>query len=387
MLHPISIIEDSRADTAHRRIASTGRERDASELSDHGEISTGFSLTWCSSASSDLTGPGSKIDYDFDYEREHEHDEREVFSIDPIDPIDPVYPTDPLFRPRNPEPGTRNPSPHGYTLIELMFVVFIIAMMLSIAMPKLLPALLSSQLEGSARHLANYGRSAIAYSATNHEPITVRFDLAKREYYCLKWSADDLAINSGMESAGLSGIKGKEGIGLSKDPNKSSNGLSTGEPQLTQTIADLIATGTADDLEMRRDEVQLELDNAFQRSLLAQAKNVPHETIEGDVDPMFEKKFSLSTEEKEEQRDELQDTSLEHGYFPDEISIESIQLGGEEFVEGTVDVEVSPIGLAESVSFILKGPKDEYYTVQWDPITGGAHLVRGKELANVEPAL
>ena len=273
----------------------------------------------------------------------------------------------------------------GYTLVELMFVVFIIALMLSIAMPRLMPAMLSSQLEGAARHLANYGRSAIAYSALNHEPITVRFDLAKREYYCLKWSEDDLAINSGMESAGLSSIKGKEGIGLSKDPDKTADGLSTGQAS-EMTIQDIIATGTAEDLEAQRDEVQFELDNAFQRSLIAQARNVPHEDLQGKVDPLFEKDFSLTVEGKEEQRDEIQDSLLEHGYLPDEIAIESILLGNEEITEGTVDVEVTPIGLSQSVSFFLKGPKDEYYTVQWDPITGGAHLMRGKEMANAEPA-
>ena len=83
----------------------------------------------------------------------------------------------------------------------------------------------------------------------------------------------------------------------------------------------------------------------------------------------------------------MQDALLDHGYLPDEILIESVLLGGEEISEGTVDVEVTPIGLSQSVSFFLKGPKGEYYTVEWDPITGGAHLARGKEMANAEPGL
>lgn len=273
----------------------------------------------------------------------------------------------------------------GYTLLELMFVVFIIALMLSIAMPRLLPALLSSQLEGAARHLANYGRSAIAYSALNREPITVRIDLQKREYYSLKWMDEQIGLND-MKSAGLSGIEGKNSVGLSKIEGKKDAGLSV-DPSNQMTIQDMIIEGDVESLEAQRDEVQLDLDMAFRRSLQAQAMNVPHETVRGDIDPIFKKDFKLTVDGEEEQRDEIADALLGHGYLPEEISIESVLLGGEQISEGTVDVEVTPIGLSQSVSFILKNTRDEYYTVQWDPITGGAHLARGKELANAEPGL
>ncbi|NUM56448.1 MAG: prepilin-type N-terminal cleavage/methylation domain-containing protein [Candidatus Hydrogenedentes bacterium] len=274
----------------------------------------------------------------------------------------------------------------GYTLIELMFVVFIIALVLSIAMPSLMPAMLSSQLEGSARHLANYGRSVIAYSALNHEPVTVRVDLANGEYYCLKWSEEDLAIQSGLQSAGLSGIEGKNDMGLTRDPNKQADGLSTGTGS-EMTIQELMSVGTPEDLEFQRDEVQYELDQIFQRSLIAQARNVPTESVVSDVDPLLQKEFSLTLEGKEEQREEVQDALIEHGYLPPDIVIESILLNGQEVSEGPIDIEVTPIGLSQSVSFFLRGAKDEYYTVQWDPITGGAHLMRGKEAGYAEPAL
>ncbi len=273
----------------------------------------------------------------------------------------------------------------GYTLIELMFVVFILALLMSIAMPRLMPAMLSSQLEGSARHIANFGRSAVAYSAMNHEPITVRFDLANREYYSLRWADEQYGLESGMESAGLSGIEGKNRMGLTLSEDKQSNGLSTGTTG-DLPIKDLIATGTAEDLEANREEVQYELDRSFERSLIAQARSVPQQSLL-DTDDMLEKDFSLSTEEDEEQREEVQDALLDHGYLPDEIVIESVMLSGELFSEGIVDIEITPIGLSESVAFILRGPKDEYFTVEWDPITGGAHMVRGKEIANVEPPL
>ncbi|MCC6797656.1 MAG: prepilin-type N-terminal cleavage/methylation domain-containing protein [Candidatus Hydrogenedentes bacterium] len=272
----------------------------------------------------------------------------------------------------------------GYTLIELMFVVFILALLMSISMPKLMPAMLSSQLEGSARHIANYGRSAVAYSAMNHEPITVRFDLVNREYYGLRWTEEQYGLESGIESAGLSGIEGKNSVGLTVREDKQANGLSTGTTS-DLPIEDLIAQGTAEDLEANREEVQYELDRSFERSLIAQARSVPQQSLL-DTNDLLEKEFSLTTEEKEEQREEVQDILLEHSYLPDEITIESIVLGGEVFSEGVIDIEITPIGLSESVAFVVRGPKDEYFTVEWDPITGGAHLMRGKEIANVEPA-
>ena len=277
--------------------------------------------------------------------------------------------------------GPRRDS--GYTLIELMFVIFIIAMILSIAMPKLMPAMMSSQLEGQARHLANYGRSAIAYSALHREPITVRFDLANHQYYCLKWSEEDLALKSGMESAGLSGIDGKNNMGLTRDPNKQANGLST-NPSSQMSIQDVMDTGTAEDLEYQRDQVLYELDMMFRRSLVTQSENVPREDQLG-VNPMLQKKFSLATNDQQEQRDELQDSMLEHVALPEPIVVESVMLGGEVFSEGVVDVEIAPLGLSQTVSFVLKGERNEYLTVQWDPITGGAHMVRGKEMANAGP--
>lgn len=273
---------------------------------------------------------------------------------------------------------------HGYTLVELMFVIFILALIMSISMPRLMPAMLSSQLEGSARHIANYGRSAVAYSAMNHEPVTVRFDLSNREYYALRWADEQYGLESGMESAGLSGIEGKNSVGLTVREDKQANGLSTGTTS-DLPIEDLIAQGTAEDLEANREEVQYELDRSFERSLIAQARSVPQRSLL-DTNDLLEKEFSLTTKEKEEQREEVQDVLLEHSYLPDEITIESIVLSGEVFSEGVIEIEITPIGLSESVAFVVRGPKDEYFTVEWDPITGGAHMMRGKEIANVEPA-
>lgn len=253
----------------------------------------------------------------------------------------------------------------GYTLLELMFVVFLIALMLAIAMPQLMPAFMFSQHEGAARRLANYGRSAIAYSAMHREPITVRFDLANGEYWCLRWNQD--ALDGSI-------------TGDFFDDDDDEKARTTGK-ETEMDIEELMAVGTVEEIEQQSVEVLHELNRAFQRSLEAQARNVPRDSILGEFDPLFDEQFSLDAK-AEEQREEISDSLLDHGRFPEDIRLESILLNGEEIFEGIVDIEVTPLGLNQSVSFFIKGPREQYYTVVWDPITGGAHLTQGKEASN-----
>ena len=66
---------------------------------------------------------------------------------------------------------------HGFTLIELMVVMVIVAMIAAVSMPYFFPVLIYSTHEGAARHLANYGRSAIAHTTLDKETISVIIDL------------------------------------------------------------------------------------------------------------------------------------------------------------------------------------------------------------------
>ncbi|HRK34132.1 MAG TPA: prepilin-type N-terminal cleavage/methylation domain-containing protein [Candidatus Hydrogenedentes bacterium] len=257
---------------------------------------------------------------------------------------------------------------HGYTLIELMFVVFVIATVLAVALPQLMPAFLYSQHEGSARRLANYGRSAVAYSALHREPITVRFDLAKGEYWCLKWNPEDLMVGQGSVTGDFF------------EDDDDENARTTGK-EAGVDIHELMAVGTAAELEQQSEEVLYELNLAFKRSLQARAKNVPRDTVDGRFEPLFDERFTLKSDEELE-REEISDPLIDHGKFPEDIVLESILVNGEEIFEGIVDIEITPLGLNQSVAFFIKGPRESYYTVVWDPITGGAHLTQGKEASN-----
>ncbi|NIA15837.1 MAG: hypothetical protein GWP08_17375, partial [Nitrospiraceae bacterium] len=45
---------------------------------------------------------------------------------------------------------------------------------------------------------------------------------------------------------------------------------------------------------------------------------------------------------------------------------------------GEVEIELSPVGLSEPVTFYLKNEDDDYFTIEWDAITGGARVESGK---------
>jgi hypothetical protein len=125
--------------------------------------------------------------------------------------------------------------------------------------------------------------------------------------------------------------------------------------------------------------MQWQIQQALQKSLEARAKNVPREGILDEIGPLFDEEFRLDDEE-DETREEIKTSLLERTAMPSGVVVERIWLGSTEYEKGTVDIEVSPMGLYETVLIHVRGEDDDYYTVTWDPITGGAHLVRGKEM-------
>lgn len=252
----------------------------------------------------------------------------------------------PFFRD---SPGTR-----GYTLIELVFVVGLILVVLAIAMPRLLPVFAFSQLEGSARHIANYGRSAIAYSAFSQEPVTFRFDFETGEYRTLRW------VEKESESI-------FEGSKIAVENQKFRLNAETALQLANQQGL------TAEERALQMIEFDRQLDLAFRKSLEARAKNVPREGMLADIDPMAKFNFSLDTDEDDD-REEVATSTLGRMRLPEGIVMKSIRLSGEVIVEGTVDVEITPVGLTEEVVFVLQGADGDTYSVAWDPITGGAHL-------------
>ena len=68
--------------------------------------------------------------------------------------------------------------------------------------------------------------------------------------------------------------------------------------------------------------------------------------------------------------------------MPDGVIIESVRLGDGETQYATVDIDVSPVGIAQSVEFVIIGEDGDRFTVTWDAITGAAHIERGTVAAS-----
>ncbi len=246
--------------------------------------------------------------------------------------------------------------PGGYTLIELSLVVLIIGVALSIALPRFAPMLAYSQLEGGARHVASYGQSAIAHCALYEERITVKFELSHepQQYWCLRWPEPETSLFG----EGLGGEEAQRSV----------------LDQTEEGVLEMVAMNQEQELAELADDMRQRFDRLFRYQLEARTRNVKHDGFLADVGPDFsEFELDPDAEEVEEVKTDL----LARVTVPKGVVIESIRVGGVDYAEGLVEIDVTPVGLYETVEFRLRGEDDEYYTVVWDPVTLSSRLTYG----------
>jgi len=238
----------------------------------------------------------------------------------------------------------------GFTLVELALVVLIIAIILAIAMPRMIPAIAYSELEGAARHLAGYGRSLMAHCALSGDAVTFKVDMGQRDYWSVRWILADAAFldeNEEDEAASPSAVRAP-------------------------------VPGSEEDTAMRAQDLEEQFQRFAYMKTRSRARNVPKDDFLDEIGPLFEEEFTLEEEEDEESTEELKTDLLSRTWLPGDVQFESIRVGTREYTTGTVEIDVTSLGLAEAVVFtIVSG--DEYYTVAWDAVTGGAHIKQGKE--------
>ncbi|HOF41566.1 MAG TPA: prepilin-type N-terminal cleavage/methylation domain-containing protein [Candidatus Hydrogenedentes bacterium] len=262
----------------------------------------------------------------------------------------------------------------GFTLVELAVVVALVALLLAIAIPQLLPTILFSNLEGSARHLASYGRAAMAHAVMTRERLTIRIELTPedgepQQYWTVRWySEDELREEKDEDGMFAGGTFGRVG------------GTSRNERAQDRNAA-LYQPGSQEDMAERARALQERFDRFAALSLQSKTRNVKHDGLLGKMGPLFgDKKFSLDSSGKEDDVEEVKTSLLERTRLPDGVEIESVRVGTSELSRGLVEVDVTPLGLAEPVHIYLKARDSrDYFTVAWDPITGGAHVYEGKE--------
>lgn len=252
----------------------------------------------------------------------------------------------------------------AFVLIELIVVVVLIGMIAAVAFPMLLPAIAFGRIEGAARHLAGYGESAMAHAALMKEPIIVKFDLDAQEYWCVRRTAPEDSFDFGIRDQG-------KGEGEREKGPSDLAGLATAKNLTSEDAAAL-------------DKQSRQMQDAFDRlarvALLARAKNARRESgIMEEFGPLFEKEFKLDIHDEEDAEEEIVEPLLNRSTMPEDTRVESVVLGGTTFSRGIVEVEVSPLGLSAPVVIYITDANEEYYTVEWDPITGLTYMYEGKE--------
>lgn len=256
----------------------------------------------------------------------------------------------------------------GFTLIELSVVVFLVALVMSVALPQLVPMIAFSELQGAARHMANYGRGAVAEATLLRETLMVRFDLDAQEYYTVRLVYPEAEEGEDYVDQWALMDQNKS---FSSEDFRSSLGQRGGGGGLF---------GAPDGFDDTSANMQLldQFDRFARRDLEMRARNViQEEGILDEIGPLFEEDFSLDLDEPQEE--ELMDPVLERVRMPGTLRIESVTVDGVEQRSGVVEVELSALGLGGMLGAYLVNSDEEYYTVVWDPVTGQTRFLEGKQ--------
>lgn len=271
----------------------------------------------------------------------------------------------------NTAPCPRLRARGGFTLIELMVVCFLISIILAVSIPQFFPIIAFSSLEGSARHIAGFGRAVIAQAALTQQEITVSFDLNGQEYWCAALVYPD-------QQQGMEGEPEPDQLAMLEEFRRS------GDAPTPELMSQMLAEGKTDAFGQGFDPEMLDrqLNDKFERfareATMRRAKNVKHDGgILSEIGPLFDKKFTLENQQ-EPVLQELNDPVLERSAIPEGNYIESITIGGAAYSRGVVEIPVSPMGISEEIRFFLRNDDREYFTVVWDPASGGTNVLMGR---------
>ncbi|GMV99080.1 MAG: hypothetical protein AMXMBFR84_02190 [Candidatus Hydrogenedentota bacterium] len=244
----------------------------------------------------------------------------------------------------------------GFTLFELAVVIALVAVVMAVALPQLAPALTTGKLEGAARRLAGYGRAALAHSAFSKEPLVFRIDMDKGEYWTVRRIVKEDSLFLEEEEA--------------SDDEETAK-----QPLTKDVLLEVLSEGSVDEQSERLIEIERQFDDYFRFGLEARARNVKHDGLLAGINPLEDAEFKLKDDEGEIE-EEIKISLLERTYVPPDVRIQRVIIGAEEFTKGIVDIEVTPMGLYETVEVEVGSEEGGLYRITLDPITGGTHLAR-----------
>jgi len=267
----------------------------------------------------------------------------------------------------------RTPAKRGFTLIEMVVVVAIIGAIAALALPELMPTLVFSRFDGAARHLAAYGRGAIAHACLLRQPVTVIFDLETQQYWTEQWVEPEVE----EEGFGPDGELFEDNAFFSKNDRDSKDTKDSKDNTKSNTRSTSASgTGTSEIEFLDSDPIRDKFDGFVRRQLKARAKLVKNEGFLDEIGPLFEKEFTLE-DEPEGEWQELADPVLERTELPEDVVIERIFIGSQSYSGGRVKVELSEVGLEQPLTIYVRSG-DDYMTVIWNPITGGSDIIDGR---------
>lgn len=249
----------------------------------------------------------------------------------------------------------------GFTFIEMVVVMAIIALIAAIAGPQLLPAIAFSNHEGAARRLAGFGRGAIGYAGLTHEKVTVKFDLSTQEYWAERWPNPPELDEEG-------------------EPVEDKPKLSQLEMlQLAQSAMESGKESDTEKLDEETERMRNRFDDMQRQHVMVLAERVEQEegVVEGLSDFLGE--FGLDEEQEIPPPEEIFGGMLGRQRMREGVYIEAVGVGEAEYSSGLVEIDITPSGLGEQVAIYVVNDDGEYYTVEWDPIINGTRLRVGRE--------
>ncbi len=230
----------------------------------------------------------------------------------------------------------------GYTLIELAAVVFLIGIILALGLPRVIPAIAFSELEGAARHLAGYGRALMAHCALTHEEVTFHVDLDTGEYWTTRWIYPEETIVSQGSLAGS---------------------------------GNLAAQNTVDEMAWRAEDMARRFERFARLAMQARSRSVAEDRLFETSEPLFEKEFDLEWDTSQSE-EEIKTDFLARTRLPQGVRFKSVRIGVTSYTSGKAETTVTALGLSETVEFELTND-DEVYSIEWDAITGSARVTSG----------
>ncbi len=241
----------------------------------------------------------------------------------------------------------------GFTLLELMVVMSIMALIAAIAAPQLLPALVSSGHDAEARKVAGFGQRAMEFGALGHEEVIVMIDLDEQELWCEHWT-----------------------VVSDEEASFPSDALEFNEQVLTTAAED---DPDEDESQKQGEEMRSRFDGIGESRLRAQAELVIHdkEGILDEIGPLFEDEFDLDAPEII--REAIEDEFIGRMTISEDAVISSVTTSEGVVSSGLLEIIISPLGLERSVVLTVENDDGDYLEVRWNPLTMNGSVHTGDE--------